>query len=117
MHRQDGPQGGARAHALGDGHAGIERKVSRKQMSNPGNISADANPVWHCRGQVLRFDARPLIMGILNVTPDSFSDGGRLAALAWVIAAGTQVLRVHDVAAARDAVLVVQALRKERAAP
>lgn len=29
------------------------------------------------RGQVLRFTARPLVMGILNVTPDSFSDGGR----------------------------------------
>ncbi|OIO02459.1 dihydropteroate synthase [Candidatus Desantisbacteria bacterium CG_4_10_14_0_8_um_filter_48_22] len=28
------------------------------------------------KGRVLKFD-RPLIMGILNVTPDSFSDGGR----------------------------------------
>jgi len=26
---------------------------------------------------VLRFDKRPLVMGILNVTPDSFSDGGK----------------------------------------
>ena len=26
--------------------------------------------------QALRLDSRPLIMGILNVTPDSFSDGG-----------------------------------------
>ena len=24
----------------------------------------------------LRADGRPLLMGILNVTPDSFSDGG-----------------------------------------
>ncbi|MFN3566826.1 MAG: dihydropteroate synthase [Burkholderiaceae bacterium] len=31
---------------------------------------------WVCRGRV--FDlARPLVMGIVNVTPDSFSDGGR----------------------------------------
>jgi dihydropteroate synthase len=31
---------------------------------------------WHVRGKVL--DAgRPLVMGILNLTPDSFSDGGR----------------------------------------
>jgi dihydropteroate synthase len=31
---------------------------------------------WACGGQV--FDlARPLVMGIVNVTPDSFSDGGR----------------------------------------
>jgi dihydropteroate synthase len=29
------------------------------------------------KDRVLRFDQRPLIMGILNVTPDSFSDGGK----------------------------------------
>lgn len=29
-----------------------------------------------CAGRIVRFD-RPRIMGILNVTPDSFSDGGR----------------------------------------
>jgi dihydropteroate synthase len=29
------------------------------------------------RGRILRPDVRPLVMGILNVTPDSFSDGGR----------------------------------------
>lgn len=31
---------------------------------------------WKCRDRVLTFRDRPLIMGILNVTPDSFSDGG-----------------------------------------
>jgi dihydropteroate synthase len=30
-----------------------------------------------CRGKQLRLGERTLIMGILNVTPDSFSDGGR----------------------------------------
>ena len=30
----------------------------------------------------LRGDGRPLIMGILNVTPDSFSDGGRYRTVA-----------------------------------
>ncbi|HOV80308.1 MAG TPA: dihydropteroate synthase [Bacillota bacterium] len=30
-----------------------------------------------CRGKTLRLGERTLIMGILNVTPDSFSDGGR----------------------------------------
>lgn len=33
-------------------------------------------PRWLCRGRSLPL-ARPLVMGILNVTPDSFSDGGR----------------------------------------
>lgn len=32
---------------------------------------------WRCRERTLRIGARPLVMGILNVTPDSFSDGGR----------------------------------------
>ena len=30
-----------------------------------------------CRGRVLRLDV-PRVMGVLNITPDSFSDGGRL---------------------------------------
>jgi dihydropteroate synthase len=30
-----------------------------------------------CRGRTLEFGRRTLIMGILNVTPDSFSDGGQ----------------------------------------
>ena len=32
---------------------------------------------WHIRDRVLQIGARPLVMGIVNVTPDSFSDGGR----------------------------------------
>jgi dihydropteroate synthase len=31
---------------------------------------------WQLRTRMLEFSARPLVMGILNVTPDSFSDGG-----------------------------------------
>jgi dihydropteroate synthase len=33
--------------------------------------------VWRCREREIRIGARPLVMGIVNVTPDSFSDGGR----------------------------------------
>ncbi|MBF0426373.1 MAG: dihydropteroate synthase [Magnetococcales bacterium] len=32
---------------------------------------------WHCGGYRVLDCSRPLIMGVLNVTPDSFSDGGR----------------------------------------
>ena len=32
---------------------------------------------WRCGDRILKVDDRPLLMGILNVTPDSFSDGGR----------------------------------------
>ncbi len=34
--------------------------------------------VWKCRGCTLDCSGEPLVMGILNVTPDSFSDGGML---------------------------------------
>lgn len=33
--------------------------------------------VWQLRSRQLTFSERPLLMGIVNVTPDSFSDGGR----------------------------------------
>lgn len=32
---------------------------------------------WRCRDRLLPTGGRTLVMGILNVTPDSFSDGGR----------------------------------------
>jgi dihydropteroate synthase len=35
---------------------------------------------WHLPDRVLRLDGRALVMGIVNVTPDSFSDGGRFSA-------------------------------------
>jgi dihydropteroate synthase len=34
-------------------------------------------PAWIARGRTLAGDGAPRIMGVLNVTPDSFSDGGR----------------------------------------
>jgi dihydropteroate synthase len=42
-------------------------------------------------GRVLTSKARPLIMGILNVTPDSFSDGGLFAAHDAAIAQGERL--------------------------
>jgi len=35
---------------------------------------------WHLPDRVLRLEGRALVMGIVNVTPDSFSDGGRFLA-------------------------------------
>src|SRR3569832_2159082 len=34
------------------------------------------NSRWQCRDRVLDL-AAPVVMGVVNVTPDSFSDGGR----------------------------------------
>jgi dihydropteroate synthase len=33
---------------------------------------------WHLPDRVLQLGPQPLVLGIVNVTPDSFSDGGRL---------------------------------------
>ncbi len=35
--------------------------------------------IFRCGGKTLDFSARTYIMGVLNVTPDSFSDGGKYA--------------------------------------
>jgi dihydropteroate synthase len=45
-------------------------------MSDP--VAADRRAkLWELRSRTLHFGATPLVMGIVNVTPDSFSDGGR----------------------------------------
>ncbi len=41
--------------------------------------------VWTCRQFTFRFPRRALVMGILNVTPDSFSDGGRYLELSAAV--------------------------------
>jgi dihydropteroate synthase len=56
--------------------------------------------LWHC--STFEFDDRmPIIMGILNVTPDSFSDGGSYATREDAVAAAKQMVaegaRIIDV--------------------
>lgn len=46
---------------------------------------------WRCRERTLLLGARPLVMGILNVTPDSFSDGGRFQDSAAAIRHGLEM--------------------------
>jgi dihydropteroate synthase len=48
---------------------------------------------WSCARRVVSSHDGPVLMGILNVTPDSFSDGGRLATAEAAVAAG---LRLFD---------------------
>jgi len=36
--------------------------------------------LWRCRDREIDLSHRTLVMGVVNVTPDSFSDGGRYAA-------------------------------------
>jgi dihydropteroate synthase len=48
---------------------------------------------WHLPDRVLPIDDRPLVMGIVNVTPDSFSDGGRYATGADAVAHALDLVR------------------------
>ncbi len=44
------------------------------------------------RGRAIALPARPIIMGILNVTPDSFSDGGAYASLEEALQAAQRMV-------------------------
>ncbi|HEY3214964.1 MAG TPA: dihydropteroate synthase [Candidatus Eisenbacteria bacterium] len=48
--------------------------------------------VWRCRERVFDLQDRVLVMGVLNVTPDSFSDGGRFVEPAAAIDQGRRLL-------------------------
>lgn len=59
--------------------------------------------VWRTSRRALEIGRRPLVMGILNVTPDSFSDGGRF------VAPGQQLTSSQTLELAVDAALKMQA--------
>ena len=48
---------------------------------------------WRLSDRILTMDRRPLVMGIVNVTPDSFSDGREHATEESAIAHGLQLVR------------------------
>src|ERR1700679_2403903 len=47
--------------------------------------------LWSCRHRTIDL-TRPVVMGILNVTPDSFSDGGRYAGAEAALARARQIV-------------------------
>jgi len=51
----------------------------------------DTSPQLDCNGRVLKLDV-PRVMGIVNVTPDSFSDGGQHASVESAIAHGLRLV-------------------------
>lgn len=52
----------------------------------------EAKPIWQCRERTIKFESGALLMGILNVTPDSFSDGGRYADTEKAVERATQMI-------------------------
>ncbi len=62
-------------------------------------MSAPAR-TWQVRGETLTLGGRPLLMGIVNATPDSFSDGGertleeRVSLTRSLLEAGAQIIDI-----------------------
>jgi dihydropteroate synthase len=48
---------------------------------------------WQVTDRLLTIEQRPLVMGILNVTPDSFSDGGRYLDVDAAVAKGLEFVQ------------------------
>jgi dihydropteroate synthase len=78
---------------------------------------------WHCGRFRLSFE-RPLVMGVINVTPDSFSDGGRFLSPAsaveharQLIAEGADILDIGGESTRPGAALVSPAAQIERVLP
>lgn len=76
---------------------------------------------WMARGNWLARTDRPLVMGILNVTPDSFSDGGRLTSVEGaavhaerMVAAGADLIDVggESTRPGSESISVVEELRR-----
>lgn len=59
-------------------------------LLHPPSPAAPA-PRLQCAGRVLSLD-RPVVMGVINVTPDSFSDGGRFASVDAAVARGEEMV-------------------------
>jgi dihydropteroate synthase len=51
-----------------------------------------SGPVWRVGERVFDCSERTLVMGILNITPDSFSDGGRFLDRATAVAHATRMV-------------------------
>ncbi|HET7631711.1 MAG TPA: dihydropteroate synthase [Gemmatimonadaceae bacterium] len=61
-------------------------------MTSPAGASAaGASLAWRVRGSALPLD-RPRLLGILNVTPDSFSDGGDLVSVDAAVARAARMV-------------------------
>lgn len=78
---------------------------------------------WVCRDRDIDL-TRPVVMGILNVTPDSFSDGGRYAAVdaaleraAQIVAEGARIIDVGGESTRPGAQGVDEAVEISRVVP
>lgn len=66
--------------------------MQNQQFENPQQLAFPRAVEWKLRTRTLQLGWRPLLMGIVNVTPDSFSDGGRYLDSRRAVEQGLQLL-------------------------
>lgn len=71
----------------------MRTKRSRPEPLPSGHLGPGADPVLTTRHGQVDMRERTAVMGILNVTPDSFSDGGRYPDVASAVARGVEMVR------------------------
>jgi dihydropteroate synthase len=79
--------------------------------------------LWRCRNRFIDL-SRPVVMGVLNVTPDSFSDGGKYAAVdlalehaARMVAEGATIIDVGGESSRPGSLPVEESLELARVVP
>lgn len=90
--------------------------------SKKGRLLAESETIWRCGSIRFDLDARPLVMGIVNVTPDSFSDGYAKVDQAVAHASkltddGADILDVGGESTRPGADLVPESLELDRVVP
>lgn len=82
------------------------------------------SPSWLLRGQPFNWGTRTYLMGILNVTPDSFSDGGQFNSLEaavfqahHLVEAGIDILDIGGQSTRPQAIEIAEAEELDRVVP
>lgn len=106
---------------------GTKQKGSMKSCKTDdtgGFQGAVGRTTWQCRGTEIDFNDGPVVMGILNVTPDSFSDGGRYPDIEAAVAgalemakAGARIIDIGGESSRPGAAPVSEALEIDRILP
>jgi dihydropteroate synthase len=73
--------------------AALGAALNAPPRGRPLNFEIGTMLEWHLPDRVLRLEGRALVMGIVNVTPDSFSDGGRFVATEAAVAHALDLVR------------------------
>jgi dihydropteroate synthase len=74
------------------GHGPVDRSSARAVSPTPFYDGRMDQRVWRCGNHALSLGERTLVMGIVNVTPDSFSDGAMFASADDAVAHGARLV-------------------------